>query len=287
MTDTRDLGQIDAAVLVFGGVYSNREALEALIAEAERLAIPAGRMIHTGDIIAYGADPQACARMLRDLGCPAIKGNVEQQLADGALDCGCGFDEGTGCDLLSARWYAYASKRVDQDLCAWMGAMPDHIRFEMAGTSIRVVHGAPSSVNRFLYGPEPDADYLGELGTVSEDLVIGGHSGFPFFRSFNNRGWLNTGAVGIPADDGTPRTWYAVLTPKPSGLQIELKALSYDHPPAITKLRSEGLPEPYAVAMEGGPLPNRDTLPAPLQARAGQRLAFEPVMFERATAEAS
>ena len=147
MTDTRDLGQIDAAVLVFGGVYSNREALEALIAEAERLAIPAGRMIHTGDIIAYGADPQACARMLRDLGCPAIKGNVEQQLADGALDCGCGFDEGTGCDLLSARWYAYASKRVDQDLCAWMGAMPDHIRFEMAGTSIRVVHGAPSSVN--------------------------------------------------------------------------------------------------------------------------------------------
>ena len=287
MTDTRDLGHIDTPVLVFGGVYSNREAFEALIAEAERLAIPPQRMIHTGDIIAYGADPQACAQMLCDLGCPAIKGNVEQQLADGALDCGCGFEEGTGCDLLSARWYAYASTRVDQDLCAWMGAMPDHIRFEMAGVSIRVVHGAPSSVNRFLYGPEPDADFLGELETVSEDLVIGGHSGFPFFRKLGGQGWLNTGAVGIPADDGTPRTWYAVLTPQPEGVKIELEALAYDHAPAIAKLRAEGLPEPYAIAMEGGPVPNRDTLPAALQARAGQELSFAPVPFETGGAAAS
>ena len=288
MTDpvTHDLGCIDAPVLIFGGVYSNREAFEALIAEAGRLSIPPGRMIHTGDIIAYGADPQACAAMLRDLGCPAIKGNVEQQLADGALDCGCGFGEGTGCDLLSARWYAFASTRVDQALCQWMGTMPDHIRFEMAGVSIRVVHGTPSSVNRFLYGPEPDADYLGELESLSEDLVIGGHSGFPFFRKFNPRGWLNTGAVGIPADDGTPRTWYAVLTPEADGVKIELEALTYDHPPAIAKLRAEGLPEPYAVAMQGGPVPNRDTLPAPLQARAGQELVFEPILFEHAKAEA-
>ena len=31
--------------------------------------------------------------------------------------------------------------------------------------------------------------------------------------------------------------------------------------------------------------PNRDTLPAPLQARAGQQLAFEPIMLEAAKVE--
>ncbi|MCB1471546.1 MAG: metallophosphoesterase family protein [Rhodobiaceae bacterium] len=290
MTDAgpaiRDLGRIDEPVLVFGGVYSNLEAFRALVEQAHRLAIPPQHMVHTGDIIAYGADPQACARMLRDLACPAIKGNVEQQLADGALDCGCGFDEGTGCDLLSARWFDFARRRVDPDLCAWMGRLADHMYFEMAGVSVRVVHGAPRQANRFLYGPEPDQDFAGELDAVAEDFVIAGHSGFPFFRRFGPRGWLNTGALGIPGDDGTPRTWYAVLTPEKTGIRINLHALAYDHASAVAKLRAAGLPEPYAIALEGGPAPNRDTLPAPLQARAGQQLAFEPIMLEAAKVEA-
>lgn len=32
---------------------------------------------------------------------PLIAGSCEENLAAGALDCGCGFEEGTACDLLS------------------------------------------------------------------------------------------------------------------------------------------------------------------------------------------
>jgi hypothetical protein len=287
VSDVRDLGAFDAPVLLFGGVYSNMEAFDALLGKARRLGIPAERMIHSGDIIAYAADPEPCAQRLRELACPAIKGNVEQQLADGALDCGCGFEEGTGCDLLSMRWFAFARARVGPELCAWMGVLPGHIRFEMAGVRVRVVHGAPTSVNRFLYGPEPDAEFAGELSAAAEDLVVGGHSGFPFVRRFGQRGWLNTGALGMPADDGTPRTWYAVLAPADGGIRIELHALGYDHTAAIGKLRAAGLPEPYAIALQGGPVPNRDTLPQALQARAGQPLGFEPVLLAANPAHAT
>ncbi|MFN0264718.1 metallophosphoesterase family protein [Tepidamorphus sp. 3E244] len=272
--ETRDLGSVAEPLLVFGGVYSNLEAFEAIEKVARERGIPASHMVHTGDIIAYGADPAECAGKLHDLGCPAIKGNVEQQLFDGAIDCGCGFDEGTGCDLLSVQWYAFAKSRVSDALCRWMGTLPDHLTLSMGGVSIRVVHGTPSQVNRFLYGPEPEAEFTGELDNVTEDLIIGGHSGFPFFRRFGARGWLNTGAAGIPADDGTARGWYAVLTPADGGVEIALHGLEYDHEQTIAKLRAAGLPEPYAVAMQGGPVPNRDTLPQALQARAGKRLDF-------------
>ncbi len=278
MTDplpvTQDLGAFDEPVLIFGGVYSNLEAFEALIAAANAAGIAPQRMIHSGDIIAYGADPADCAATLRDLGCPAIQGNVEAQIAAGAMDCGCGFDEGSSCDALSARWYMYAQPKVPQDLAVWMGALPDHIRFSMAGIDVRVVHGAPSRVNRFLYGPEASSDFEEELALAPEQLIVGGHCGFPFYHRFGARGWLNTGAVGITADDGTPRTWYATLTPVTDGIDIAIRALDYNHGTAVAKLRDADLPEPYAVALEGGPLPNRDTLPDALRARAGKPLNF-------------
>lgn len=286
MITIRDIGDITEPVLVFGGVYSNLEAFEALCHVAEARGIPPQRMIHSGDIIAYGADPAACAERLRALDCPAIQGNVEAQLADGALDCGCGFEEGTSCDALSMRWFSHARERVPQMLCTWMGELPDHITFSMSGVNARIVHGAPRSVNRFLYGPEPDKDYAEELASVPEQLIIAGHSGFPFYRRFDDRGWLNTGAIGIPADDGTPRTWFAILEPAETGIRISLEALTYDHIPAITKLREAGLPEPYAVAMQGGPVPNRDTLPEALKARAGRKYEFEPDMINAVTVSA-
>lgn len=31
---------------------------------------------------------------------------------------------------------------------------------------------------------------------------------------------MNVGAIGMPADDGTPRVWLAVLTPVASELQV-------------------------------------------------------------------
>ena len=52
--------------LAFGGPYSNLQALDALLAEAARLGIPPARMVCTGDVVAYAADPVAVTeRMMR------------------------------------------------------------------------------------------------------------------------------------------------------------------------------------------------------------------------------
>ncbi|WP_425070852.1 metallophosphoesterase family protein [Sagittula sp. S175] len=91
----------DAPVMVFGGPVSNLQAVQALRAEAAARGIPAERVVCTGDVVAYCGDPAATVAEVRDWGCHVLAGNCERQLAENAEDCGCGFDEGSTCDVLS------------------------------------------------------------------------------------------------------------------------------------------------------------------------------------------
>lgn len=70
-------------------------------AVAEQLAIPPQQVICTGDLVAYCAHPQETVELIRDWGIHIVRGNCEESLASGALDCGCGFEEGSVCSTLS------------------------------------------------------------------------------------------------------------------------------------------------------------------------------------------
>lgn len=269
--NVQDLGAFSEPVLVFGGVYGNLEAFEALTRKAEALGIPADRMIHTGDVAAYCADTYACATRLKDLGCHAIKGNVEEQLASEAEDCACGFDEGSECDLLAMRWYALANRQTTPELRQWMAAMPDHLAFSMAGRRFLVVHGSPRLVNEFVFLSFSDAQFA-ELTTGDADCVIAGHSGLPFTRQFGGRIWHNSGGLGLPANDATPRVWFSVIAPTDSGIAFTFHALDYDHGTAARKMRDAGLPSGYADGLESGLWPNTDILPESETAQTGDRI---------------
>lgn len=53
----REPGEPEGPALLFGGPCSNLQATRALLVVAPKAGIPAGRMICTGDTVAYGADP--------------------------------------------------------------------------------------------------------------------------------------------------------------------------------------------------------------------------------------
>ena len=48
---------MDGPVLVFGGPYSNLEATRAVLDAAARRGIPGRRILCTGDVVAYAAEP--------------------------------------------------------------------------------------------------------------------------------------------------------------------------------------------------------------------------------------
>lgn len=100
-----DLGSMDGPLLLFGGPYGNLEALTAIRNEAQRRHIPAQQIICTGDLTAYCGSPFESVEVTRDWGIHVVMGNCEEALADSAMDCGCGFDEGSVCAQLSESWF--------------------------------------------------------------------------------------------------------------------------------------------------------------------------------------
>jgi predicted phosphodiesterase len=263
----------DGPLLVFGGPYSNLQATQAILAEAARRGIPSQRVICTGDVVAYGADAAACCDLIMASGIWVIAGNCEENLAAGALDCGCGFEEGTACDLLSRAWYAHANREVTAAHRAWMAGLPYRLMIRLPdGRRLAVLHGGARDISRFIFASAEHKDLADEIAATGCDGVIAGHCGIPFVRQVGQGVWINAGAVGMPADDGTPRIWFAVLTPGEAGLGVEILPLQYDHAAAAAAMRAVGLPEGYAAALGSGLWPSCDVLPPAERARRGQKL---------------
>ena len=212
--EDRPLLDFDAPVIVFGGPYGNLEATRALLEEAERLGIPGERMICTGDVVAYCADPAGTVDLVRRSGAHVVMGNCEESLAARGGDCGCGFVPGSTCEKLAAAWFAHADRTLDGDARAWMASLPRRIDLAFRGRRFAVVHGGVSLINRFLFASTAAAVKAAELETSGADGIIGGHCGLPFTQTIGGKLWHNAGAIGMPANDGTPRMWFSLLIPQ-------------------------------------------------------------------------
>lgn len=266
---------ISQPVLVFGGPYSNLQATERLVEEADRLRIPPERIICTGDVVAYCGHPEETTAAIRAWGIHVVQGNCEEQLASGAGDCGCGFDEGSACDRLAKSWYDFADRRLSSESRRWMGRLPRVLDLEIGGVSTRVVHGGVGRINRFLF--ESQMSELDEEHRASgARLVIAGHCGLPFLRRFEHGAWFNPGVIGIPANDGTPRVWYGLIEPvegsAAAALRVSMHALTYDHEAAARAVEQAGCAHPYGQALLDGLWPSLDVLPAEERAASGRPL---------------
>ena len=253
--------EADGSVLVFGGPCSNLEATRSVLAEARQLGIPPARIICTGDLAAYCGDPAATIDLVRTSGIHVVMGNCDEQLGAGAEDCACGFAADSACNRLAAAWFAHAGAEIGALSCAWLTTLPPRIDLKIGGRRLAVVHGSVSTINQFVFASTQALIKLRELDLAGTDGVIGGHCGLPFSELIEGRLWHNPGIVGIPANVGTPHVWFSVLTPTVDGLQIEHRALSYDHAGAQRAMEQAKLPAEYKDALATGIWPSCDALP--------------------------
>lgn len=251
-------------LLIFGGPYSNLEATVAMRALAARLGIPPGNVICTGDVVAYAAAPEETVQLIRDWGIAVVAGNCEEQLAEGADDCGCGFTEGSVCDLLSRGWYPYALDQTSDESRVWMGSLPERIDVAYAGAKICLLHGGADQNNKFLFASEREeleAEFASVNAKSPADLVIAGHAGIPFIAPLSQGYWINAGVIGMPANDGTHDGWYALVSHKSGDLNVELRRLAFDYIAAAAAMRRAGHANGYARTMITGVWPSHDILP--------------------------
>lgn len=259
--NTLKLGKLAGKLLVFGGVYSNLEALLALKKVATEMEIPTQNIICTGDIVGYCADPSACLTHVKDWGIHSILGNVELQLRSGDDSCGCNFEDGSTCDLLSKSWYPYAQSQVDEDQIEWLKTLPEFITFNYCGKKFFVLHGSIKESAEFIFASTKDEVFLENFEKTGADIILAGHSGIPFSKQMDEKLWLNAGVIGMPANDGTASVWYLIIDSLGDEIKYQYKSLNYDYHLAQTKMLAKALPKAYAQTLTTGIWDNCDVLP--------------------------
>lgn len=256
-----NLGHISGKVLLFGGVYSNLQALEALKQVAESENITAQNCICTGDIVGYCAQPEETIQLFKLWQAKSIAGNVEIQLKEGSNNCGCDFRAGSRCDNFSKQWYPFAQSKLSKNSLEFIDKLPDHFIFSYANKRIIILHGSYSNTSEFIFKSTPWEIKAQNFVVDNYDVVVGGHCGLPFNQKKDNKLWLNPGVIGMPANDGTPHVWYAILDDKNGELEYKHHTLNYNYKLTSKLMTHHALPEAYARTIKTGLWDNTEILP--------------------------
>ncbi|MAW96418.1 MULTISPECIES: metallophosphoesterase [unclassified Leeuwenhoekiella] len=256
-----NLGSLSGKILLFGGVYSNLQALEKLKQIAEAQNIQPENCICTGDIVGYCAQPEEVVQLFKIWGAKSILGNVEIQLRDGAEDCGCDFRKGSRCDGFSQMWFPYAQSKLSKSSLDFIATLPNHMDFRFAGKDITVVHGDYFNVSEFVYKSTDWPIKQANFEATGADVIVAGHCGLPFNQEKDGKTWLNPGVIGMPANDGSPQVWYAILEEQNGSFQFTHHTMEYNYKLANAKMQNDFLPQEYARTLITGIWDNTEILP--------------------------
>lgn len=240
-------------VAVLSDIHGNRHALEAV------LAAVAGAQVSDlwclGDVVGYGADPEACVDLVREHAALCLSGNHDLAVT-GELS----LEDFSKNAALAARWTRKALGTADK-------AFLDGLSAHGEAGAIGLYHASPR---------DPVWEYvisalLAELCFDAQDQRIGliGHShvALSFARpegepaagekrlagdvmDLSSGEWLlNPGSVGQPRD-GDPRAAWLMLDTERE--QAEWCRTEYDIAGAAAAIRDAGLPVSLAERLEFG-----------------------------------
>ncbi|MEM9277863.1 MAG: metallophosphoesterase family protein [Pseudomonadota bacterium] len=266
---------------VLGGAYGNLQATQAILAKAKDLGFSSSQIIFTGDTVAYCGQPAETVALLRDSGIHVIMGNCEESLGEDSDNCGCGFEEGTECNLLSVEWYRFCQNALDTETKRWMSQLPKSVIFQIGHFRLECLHGTPSAINEFVFPSDIENGRITPPENPDIDGYITGHSGIPFVAGIEGKAWINSGAAGMPANDGTNRVWFATVESANHGLIAETHPVSYDFKSASHAMKKAGLNNGYRECLSSGIWPSHDVLPQAEKLKTGIRQQPERLVFEQ------
>jgi len=155
-----------------------------------------------------------------------------------------------------------------------MGGLPRRVDFALAGRRLArgSWRGNTDSTNSSFASTDA-AVKRSEIAAAGSDGVIAGHCGVPFTDIVDGKLWHNSGALGLPANDGTPRV--CGIDPDAGGRRHRGDARTHwsmTMTRAAAKMRARGYPVEYADSLRSGLWPSCDILPPEERRQRGQRL---------------
>lgn len=244
-----DLDEFEGPLAALGGPYSNHLALRAALEDARRRG--AKRIVCLGDLGGFGPNPGKIYPLLAEFGVVTIAGNYDRSLAERLADCGCGYTHPADNHFAQLS-YEYTNRKTTDAERAWLRALPAEGRFTRGGRRWLLCHGSPRRVNEFLWESGSSDAFLERIARdANADQVLCTHTGLHWQRRLpSGARFVNVGAVGRPANDGSPDVRYAYFAA--GAAEAEFVSVAYDHEALAREMEDEGLPAEFVETIRTG-----------------------------------
>jgi len=243
--------------LVVSDIHGNIEALDAVLAAVDPASYDATLVL--GDLVGYGADPNAVIDRVRGLSPLAtIRGNHDKVAA--------GMEDPEGFNAIARSAVSWTMLELSPENAAYLAALQQgpHVVDDL----IEICHGTPYDEDAYVFD---ELDALRALESATRRVCLFGHTHIPvvFTRTRNGlevetpdgdpawvvmiaddrRYLINPGSVGQPRD-GDPRAAFAIVDT--TARRAELRRVEYPIQATQQKVLRAGLPDVLARRLAVG-----------------------------------
>jgi predicted phosphodiesterase len=243
--------------LVLTDIHANLEALDTCLADAKARGYD--ETLCLGDLVGYGADPNAVVERVRALEPVAVVRGNHDKVA-------CGIEQAEGFNAVARSAAKWTLDVLIPEYRDWLAALPmgPHDVDEV----VEICHGSPFDEDAYIFD---ELDAVRALKAANRPLCLFGHTHFPVAFQLSADTFdtmsaaaatesilvlkpgakylLNPGSVGQPRD-GDPRAAYAIVDT--NLMRVELFRLKYPVEEAQAKVVRAGLPEVLAQRLAVG-----------------------------------
>ena len=243
--------------LVISDIHANLEAFETVMAAAKPLGYE--KVLLLGDLVGYGADPNAVCERVRDLKPDAlIRGNHDK--------VGSGVESPEGFNAVARNAIRWTYEKLNQENRAWLAALPAGPL--VVDEMIEICHGTPFDEDAYVFD---DLDALRAMHAARRPLCLFGHTHVQVGHYLSrdqfglatpddhrplaiplddaNRYLVNPGSVGQPRD-GDPRAGFGIVDT--TAKEMTIYRVEYPISKAQARIIEEGLPDVLAQRLALG-----------------------------------
>jgi predicted phosphodiesterase len=237
-------------IALFGDIHANLEALESVLADAAAQGVT--DYVCTGDVVGYNADPAACLEIVREMDCPTVKGNHDEDASGShSLD---------SMNPIAAAALEWTRSQLTDEQRQWLR----RLRMVRQVSDFTVVHSTldqPSNwnyvTNRF--------DAMANFSYQFTQVCFNGHTHVPRVYVKTDKVqeipadsiaiedgakyFINIGSVGQPRD-GDWRAAYAIYDTEQK--LVTIRRVEYDIATTQKKILAAGLPPMLAERIAEG-----------------------------------
>jgi len=238
-------------IAVISDIHGNLEALEAVLEDAKRERVDA--VICLGDVVGYGADPNACMERVSAESRATVLGNHDAAARD--------LRQAESFNEVAREAIRWTQEQLTDVNLGRLRSLP----YEHVEANARFVHASPDDPPAWHY-ILTEQEAWNAFGACEESVCFVGHSHVPLRVVLNGgrlqlvespvlemngdmRALVNVGSVGQPRD-GDWRAAYALYEPETG--RVVARRVEYDLRTASSKILRAGLPEILARRLSQG-----------------------------------